>query len=83
MSLVGQGILIFMLMFIVDIFFALYTLSVTRGRALAASCSAAMILLFNGIVTVQYVDKPVLLLCAVAGAFAGTWAVVRGQKESA
>ncbi len=60
-------------MFALDFVFARYTLSVMSQRPVAASSYAAGCLLLQGAVILSYVNEPIMLIPAAAGAFIGTY----------
>lgn len=76
--MIWQGIVVFSIMFGLDIVWALYTHAMVDKRPLAASFHAMMIQALSGALVLEYTKEPVLLIPAMAGAFAGTYVVMRG-----
>lgn len=68
--------LVFTAMAVLDFVWAEYTAAISAGKRLASSTWAVAIILCSGYVTKSYVDNPVLLIPAGAGAFLGTWLAV-------
>lgn len=65
-------LLIFAVMFALDVVWAWYTAALVAKRPGAASSWASAITALSGINTVSFVHDPWLILPAMAGAFVGT-----------
>lgn len=72
---------VFAALFVLDFVWAKYTQAMTSKRALGASCYASAIILLSGFAAVSYTANPMMLIPAMAGAFAGTFTAVRFTKE--
>ena len=72
-----RWLLVFAAMFALDFVWTFYTRAIQRHAALAAANWAVGITLFNGGVTIGYVDNPWLLVPALAGAFTGTFSAMK------
>ena len=67
----------FLGMIALDFIWGFYTRRITEGRALHASLYALFITALNGIVVINFVREPALLVAAMAGAFIGTYLSVK------
>jgi uncharacterized membrane protein YfcA len=72
-----EAVLVFVSMFVVDIFYAIYLKSIENNKAIHASSMATIVFFIASIATIGYVDNHWLLLPACLGAFAGTWVGVK------
>lgn len=72
-----DGFIAFSVMLVLDFVWALYTRYVVAKRHWAAATAATGIMLCNGAVTLIYVNDPVMLVFAAAGAFIGTALAIR------
>jgi uncharacterized membrane protein YhaH (DUF805 family) len=77
-----SAIVVFTVMFALDIVWARYTMSASRERAIEASVWASLIIVLSSIVTISYVSNPWLILPAVAGAFVGTYVGIKYKKAA-
>lgn len=68
--------LVFMSLVVVDICWTLYISKVNEGRAAAAACWSAMIMVCGAFATVSYLHDIRLLVAAVMGAWVGTYVTV-------
>lgn len=60
-----------------DFFWTFYTKAINDKAALRAGFWASGIIVFSGLSQIGYVNDPVLLIPAAAGALVGTYAAVR------
>lgn len=65
-------LLVFAIMFVLDIVWARYTAALVAKRIGSASSYAAFIAVLSGVSTISYVNDHWLLVPAAFGAFAGT-----------
>lgn len=72
-----EAALVFVSMFVVDIFYAIYLKSIENNKPLHASSMATVVFFIASIATIGYVDNHWLLIPACLGAFAGTWVGVK------
>ena len=70
-------LLVFTVMFITDVLYALYFTSVRDNQAVMAATFGSSIYLLSALVTTKWIEDSWLLLPAVAGAWLGTFVVVR------
>jgi hypothetical protein len=80
--MIWQALLTFVSMVALDVVWANYTLSLVAKKAVLASFFASAILLFNSAVVLSYVDHPVMILPAMAGAFVGTFAATKWRTDN-
>lgn len=76
--MIAQGLYVFMLMFALDVVWALYTQAMVASRSILASSYAAAIQLFSAGLVLEYTEHHWLLVPAGMGAFAGTYVVSSG-----
>jgi hypothetical protein len=77
-----SAVIVFVVMFALDIAWARYTMSASKEKEIEASVWASLILVFSSIVTIGYVSNPWLILPAVAGAFVGTYVGIKYKKAA-
>lgn len=70
----------FALTALIDFVWAWYTAAVAKDRALAASCTAAMILGLSGLMWMIALRDPLVLAAAAAGGFVGTFVQMRWRQ---
>lgn len=73
---------IFVLTSILDMVWAGYISAVADKKVLMASILSAIIVLFGGISILAYINKPILLIASVLGAFCGTYFMVKRAKKN-
>lgn len=72
----------FAAVFALDLCWAYYIRALERGSALTAATWSCFLFLTAAGATISYVDNPMLLIPAVAGAFFGTLVgAIRSRKE--
>jgi hypothetical protein len=69
---IGQGLIVFGSLFLLDLIWARYTILVTTARRWSAGILASLIIALCGAAAISYVNDPWMLLPAMAGAFCGT-----------
>ena len=72
--------LVFFSGLVLDVVWARYTVMIQRRSAMAAASYAILILGLGAIGITAYVDEPLYLIPACAGAFIGTYGTVRWSK---
>jgi hypothetical protein len=83
MSMVWQYMFVFVAMTVADYLWSAYIIATTKLLPMQAALWSAGIALVNGAVVVVYVNKPILILIAGAGAFMGTFvSIKRAQKQT-
>lgn len=70
------------MMALVDICYAKYTLTVANLQAVRAAGWASAIIGCSSFITVSYVGDKTLVIAAIIGAFIGTYLVVSREKPS-
>lgn len=78
---VGRAASVFAAGVMLDVVWARYTIAVQARRAVVAATFAAAILLFGAVGVTAYVDDPIYLVPAIAGAFVGTYLAVRSGHD--
>ena len=68
-----EYIIVFLSMFVVDVFYAIYLKSIENNKPIFASFMAMIVFFVASIATIGYIDNHWLLVPACLGAFAGTW----------
>jgi uncharacterized membrane protein YfcA len=68
-----EFIIVFLSMFVVDVFYAIYLKSIENNKPIFASFMATIVFFVASIATIGYIDNHWLLVPACLGAFAGTW----------
>lgn len=68
---------VFVAFTVMDMAYAAWAKQVAERRAVASGLYAMLIVLCSSYVTISYVKDPWFIVPAVAGAFVGTWLVVR------
>lgn len=68
---------VFLALFALDFVWAKYTHALAAHQAIPASAYASGIILLNGVAVIGYTSDPWLLLPAILGAFAGTYAAIK------
>lgn len=76
MSFELKFFLVFLSLVAVDACWTLYIAKVNEGKALAAATWSALIMVCGAFASISYIHDPRLLLAAVLGAWAGTYATV-------
>ncbi len=71
-----ESIIAFVAMFVTDICWAVYVVSVKNDDAFRSSLWALFLFLCGSVAVIGYTSNPWLLIPAGAGAFAGTYAGV-------
>lgn len=74
-------ILIFFLLFILDLAWSFYLNNVKEGNAASSASWAAFLYLLGASATISWVAQPTLLIPAALGAFAGTYTGVWWNKR--
>jgi len=72
-----EYIIVFLSMFVVDVFYAIYLKSIENNKPIFASFMAMIVFFVASIATIGYIDNHWLLIPACLGAFAGTWVGVK------
>jgi len=72
-----EYIIVFLSMFVVDVFYAIYLKSIENNKPIFASFMATIVFFVASIATIGYIDNHLLLIPACLGAFAGTWVGVK------
>ena len=75
-----EALLVFAAMFALDLVWVFYTRAAVVKQALLASCWASAIMLLNGMVVLGFVSNKWMLVPAILGAFAGTFAAIKIAK---
>jgi lipid-A-disaccharide synthase-like uncharacterized protein len=70
---VGQFLLVVLLMAVVDVCYARYTLEMVAKRAMPAALWSGSIMACGSFVTVNYVHDRTFIFAAILGAFIGTY----------
>lgn len=73
--------MVFAVYVVVDIVYALYVLSVSRGHPLSAACYGSAIYTLGAYGVLTYSENPLYLVPLAAGAFLGTFLVVKYKKD--
>jgi len=68
-----EYVIVFLSMFVVDVFYAIYLKSIENNKPIFASFMAMIVFFVASIATIGYIDNHWLLVPACLGAFAGTW----------
>lgn len=76
-----KWLVVFSILFVLDLVWARYTAAVTSRRMLAAGCYASGIIALSGFAAINYVNDHWMLLPAMAGAFCGTIAGIRSAVQ--
>lgn len=76
-----EAILIFLLMTLVDFIWAISIRAISHDKILIGSLTAAMLVILNGIATISYVNKPLLIIPAAMGAFLGVYLSSKIKKK--
>lgn len=77
-----QFIIVFLLVTVVDFFWAMYIKHTANSNALLASIYGAAISLISGLITLSYVADHMMIIPACLGAFVGTYLCVKyGHKK--
>lgn len=79
--MIAVWLYVFILMFALDMVWALYTQAMITASPVRASTFAALIQLLSAALVLEYVHDPMLIVPAVAGAFAGTYVVSCGALQ--
>jgi Na+-transporting NADH:ubiquinone oxidoreductase subunit NqrD len=74
-----QAIGVFLAMFALDFIWAEYTYAMTKRMACRAGLFASAIIVLGGSAAIAYTSKPIMLIPAMLGAFAGTYAAVKRE----
>jgi len=72
-----EYIIVFLSMFVVDVFYAIYLKSIENNKPIFASFMAMIVFFVASIATIGYIDNHWLLIPACMGAFVGTWVGVK------
>ena len=75
--MIGQASIAFVSMVALDYVWGAYTKFLIEKRAALAGLFASAIILTNAIVTIAYVNDPLLIPVVMAGAFVGTYLAAR------
>lgn len=75
-----QWMLVFSLTFVMDVSYAFYTAYVVKRWAHMASTAAVLIYAFAGLAVILFNKDPLLLIPGCAGAYCGTFVVVKWGK---
>jgi hypothetical protein len=75
-----KGALVFLAMFLVDVFWAKYTQAVAENKAIAAANWSAGIILLGALTVVAYTQNQTFLLYAMGGGWLGTYVTIRSKK---
>lgn len=73
-------LLVFLAVAAADVCWTLYFIETGKRNAAKAAAWSALIVALGAFTTVAYVHERGLILAAVAGAFAGTWATIRFKR---
>jgi hypothetical protein len=73
-----QALAVFAAVFVADLAWARYTVSVAAGRRQPAAAWSAAIVVLGAVSLIGYAHNPLLVLPAAAGAYLGTWVAMRG-----
>jgi tryptophan-rich sensory protein len=65
-------VIVFLLSFMVNCFYALYVLNVSHGKTLLAAIFGECVVLCGAIITINYVKDNLLLIPLIVGGFLGT-----------
>ena len=76
-----KALAVFLLVFTLDFVWAGYTKAITEHRKLWACAYSAAIYVVGALSTIGYVNNPWLILPAVLGGMAGTWAYLEWETE--
>lgn len=76
-----EAAIVFAALFALDFVWISYTKAVTQHAPMGAAFWAVLILLFNGVSQIGYVNEPWLLVPAAAGAFTGTYAAMWWENK--
>lgn len=77
--MIVQGLIVFTTLFFLDVVWARYTAAITDRRRVAASSLAAAIVALGAYAAISYVDNPLMILPAMAGAFCGTFVGIKSE----
>lgn len=77
MIVILEAIIVFSAMFALDFIWAKYTAAITARRAPVAGLYASAIIVLSGTAQIGYTGNHWLLIPALLGAFAGTFAAIR------
>lgn len=72
---------VFIVYVIVDIVYAMYVLSVSRGHPIAAASYGSAIYTLGAYGVLTYSENPLYLVPLAFGAFLGTYLVVKYKKD--
>ena len=75
--MIYQIAITFASMVVLDYIWAHYTIYLLKNKPWGAGVSAALIMIANALVTILYVDDHWMILPTAAGAFVGTFAVLK------
>lgn len=73
---------VFVMMFLLDFIWAIYVAAIAKGHKHTAGITATLVYVLGGLITLQYVDNPWLLVPAGLGAYAGTFTQMWLKKNS-
>ena len=73
-------VLVFLAVAAADVCWTHYFIETTNKHAVKAAAWSALIVALGAFTTVSYVHERGLIIAAVFGAFAGTWATIRFKK---
>lgn len=73
---------IFVLMTLTDFVWAISIRAISHDKAIVGSLTAAMLVFLNGIATISYVHKPLLIIPAAMGAFFGVYLSSKLKKNN-
>lgn len=76
-----KAVSVFVTAFILDIAWALYIRRTASGKAMASAFFASLLMVLGAYNTMSYVNEPWLIAPIVAGAFIGTYLVVRYEHR--
>ena len=74
-----KGLLVFLAMFLVDVFWAKYTAAIAEKNAIAAANWSAGIILLGALTVVAYTQNQTFLLYAMGGGWLGTYVTIRSK----
>lgn len=81
MTFLGQAVLVFLAVAVVDVFWTRYFQSTTEKEPVKAGFYSALIIIFGAFTTRSYVHDGWLVVPACFGAYLGTWATVRYHRD--
>jgi hypothetical protein len=76
-----QFLFVFLSVGIGDVCWAMYFLKIGQERSLAAGCWGGMIVFLTAYTAIEYINDHTLIIPAVLGGFAGTYATVEYHRR--